>query len=227
MEKTFVIADIHGCCQSLLELLDYIKPDPLSDRLIFLGDYIDRGPQSREVVNEVINLKKKFPKIITLMGNHEQMLLEFLQNRDKGIFLKYGGRETLKSYGISPPFNQNTADLIPAEHLDFINSLDTYWEDNDYIYVHAGLEPGINLSRQSKQWCLWGREKFIKSDYDFGKTVIFGHTDRKQPLITTNKIGIDTGAVYGGRLTCLVLPDREFISVPDYQKSADSEEMTA
>ncbi len=219
MSKTFVIGDIHGCYHSLLELLDLIKPAPLSDRLIFLGDYIDRGPQSKEVVTEVIAIMGNFPLTVTLMGNHEQMLLEFLQGRKVEMFLKYGGRETLKSYGMGPPFQDNPTDFIPPDHLAFYNGLATYWEDDDYIYVHAGLQPDIHLSRQSTEWCLWSRDRFINSDYDFGKTVVFGHTDRVTPLVTANKIGIDTGAVYGGKLTCLVLPEREFVSVDGYRKT--------
>ncbi len=213
MSKTFVLSDIHGCYHSLLELLDYIKPDPLTDRLIFLGDYIDRGPQSKEVVAEIISLTRELPRTITLMGNHEEMLLEFIKGRGRDIFLNNGGQETLQSYGMSPPFTDNPADFIPADHLAFFASLDTYWEDKNYIYVHAGLQPGVKLSRQSTKWCLWSRERFVNSEYDFGKTVVFGHSDRKTPLVTSNKIGIDTGAVYGGNLTCLILPDREFVSV--------------
>ncbi len=221
MKKTFVIADIHGCSKPLRALLTKITVNPLTDTLIFLGDYIDRGPNSKEVVAEIIKLAEKFPRIITLMGNHEQMLLEFMQGRGRDLFLKYGGRETLESYGMDPPFTDNPVDFIPADHLDFFNSLDTYWEDDNYIYVHAGLQPGVNLNRQSTEWCLWSRGKFINSDYDFGKTVIFGHTEHSEPLIKANKIGIDTGSFYGGRLTCLVLPARQFISVPGHRQTPD------
>jgi serine/threonine protein phosphatase 1 len=89
-----------------------------------------------------------------------------------------------------------------------------HWEDQHAIYVHAGLQPGCHLSQQTAQWCLWAREQFIHTTYDFGKPVVFGHTAFNEPLLALNRIGIDTGAVYGGQLTALLLPEREFISVP-------------
>lgn len=212
MKKTFVIGDIHGCYQSLLSLLAKIDANPDQDRLIFLGDYLDRGPDSKKVITKILDLKKKFPYLITLSGNHEQMFLDFLHDRNPQ-YLKFGGQETLVSYGLTSRFSDGIEKLLPADHHSFLNNLLSYWEDENFIYVHAGLEPGIHLSRQSTQWLFWARENFLSSDYDFGKQVIFGHTQRKTPLLEKNKIGIDTGAVYGGRLTCLVLPDKEFISV--------------
>ncbi len=216
MKKTFVIGDIHGCHDSLLALLDKISPDSRQDRLIFLGDYIDRGPNSKKVIAEIIKLQGRFSHIITLMGNHERMFLNFLAGRDQNFFLQFGGKETLMSYGLEPPFHADTSKHIPADHITFLNELLLYWEDENYIYVHAGLQPEIHLSQQSSEWLLWARGKFIQSEYDFGKPVIFGHTNLKKPLIEKNKIGIDTGAVYGGRLSCLVLPDIKFISVDGY-----------
>lgn len=216
MKKTFVVGDIHGCHASFLALLDKINPDPRRDRLILLGDYVDRGPDSKKVLTEIIKLRSRFSHIITLMGNHERMFLDFLAGRGQDFFLHFGGRETLMSYDLKPPFPADTSKHIPADHITFLNELLLYWEDENYIYVHAGLQPGIHLSQQSSEWLLWAREKFIPSEYDFGKPVIFGHTDLKEPLIEKNKIGIDTGAVYGGRLSCLILPDMEFISVDGY-----------
>ena len=218
MKRTFVIGDIHGCYASLLDLLNKINPDPGQDRLIFLGDYVDRGPDSKKVIAEIISLQSRFSHIITLMGNHEQMFLDFLAGREQDFFLHFGGRETLMSYGLKPPFPADIRKQIPADHVNFLNNLLLYWEDENYIYAHAGLEPEIHLSQQSSEWLLWARRKFIQSKYDFGKPVVFGHTDMKEPLIEKNKIGIDTGAVYGGRLSCLVLPDMKIISVDGYTR---------
>jgi len=211
--KTYVIGDIHGCHGALVKILQRIKPNPREDVIIFLGDYIDRGPDSKQVVSEILRLRRKFPRLITLKGNHEQMFLDYLTGRDRDLFLMTGGRQTLTSYGIRSPFAGVSAPDIPAEHFHFFKELLLSWEDANYVYVHAGLQPGVHLTQQSDRWLLWARDAFLESNFDFGKKVIFGHTPFRAPMIEHNKIGIDTGAVYGGRLTCLVLPDLKFISV--------------
>ena len=104
--------------------------------------------------------------------------------------------------------------MVPSDHMAFFNSLPLYWEDQHALYVHAGLQPGRHLSQQTSQWCLWARESFLLATTDFGKPVVFGHTVFPEPFVTADKIGIDTGAVYGGHLTALLLPEREIISVP-------------
>lgn len=215
MPRTYVIGDIHGCHASLLELLHEIHPDLSRDTIIFLGDYIDRGPDSKKVVSEVIRLMEEAPgRVIPLMGNHEQIFLASMAGEERDFYLRMGGDRTLESYGIMSPFTGRIAARIPVSHCHFFKELLLFWEDRDYIYVHAGLQPHVHLSQQSPRWCCWAREQFLDSRYDFGKRVIFGHTPFDKPLIDKNKIGIDTGAVYGGRLTCLVLPDFDFISVP-------------
>ncbi|MBC8318965.1 MAG: serine/threonine protein phosphatase [Desulfobulbaceae bacterium] len=210
--RTYVIGDIHGCYDKLTDLLDKISPDSAHDTLVFLGDYIDRGPDSRKVVEKVLELQQTFPRVIPLMGNHEQMFLAALTGRENEFFLKMGGDATLASYGIKPPYNRRIASEIPLTHIHFLQNLLLLWEDERYIYVHAGLEPGVHLSQQSARWCCWARENFITTTYDYGKQVIFGHTPFDKPHIDPYKIGIDTGAVYGGELTCLVLPDMEFVT---------------
>ncbi|MFH1215955.1 MAG: metallophosphoesterase family protein [Pseudomonadota bacterium] len=218
MARTFVIGDIHGCYDALLELFYKISPDMHEDRIIFLGDYIDRGPDSKKVVSFVIRLMDQAPgRVIPLLGNHEQIFLASLTGENRDFFLRMGGDKTLLSYGITPPFSGQIASRIPVSHLHFFNELLLCWEDDDYIYVHAGLQPHVHVSQQSPRWCCWAREQFLGSDFDFGKKVVFGHTPFDKPLIEKNRIGIDTGAVYGGRLTCLVLPDFEFVSVPGAQ----------
>lgn len=219
MAKTYVIGDIHGCHDSLQELFKSISPDLSQDTIIFLGDYIDRGPHSKKVVSFVIRLMEQAPgRIIPLMGNHEQVFLASLAGEKRDFYLKMGGDKTLESYGIQAPFSGHIAAHIPVSHFHFFNELLLFWEDKDYIFVHAGLQPGTHLSRQSPRWCCWARDNFLQSNYDFGKTVIFGHTPFRTPLIEKTRIGLDTGAVYGGKLTCLVLPDMEFVSVEGWRK---------
>ena len=219
MLRTFVVGDIHGCYNSLESLLEKIEVAE-EDYLIFLGDYIDRGPDSEKVISRILEIKSNHPHVITLMGNHEWMFLRYLEGSDKDNFLQAGGKPTLESYGIDPDDEEiNPADLIPEDHLKFLYNLLPYYEDPNYIYVHAGLQPGKHLSQQQADWYLWARDQFIYSKHDFGKQVIFGHTTCKRPLVHPNKIGIDTGAVYGGELTCLILPEELFVSVPGIKKT--------
>ena len=150
---------------------------------------------------------------------NDQVMINYLADLDDSVFLQVGGSQTLTSYGL--PLDMPPADIrshIPQEHLSFFYDLPLLWEDRYGIYVHAGLQPGVHLSRQTRGWCLWVRDEFIQSSYNFGKPVIFGHTVFKKPLIQKNKIGIDTGAVYGKKLTALLLPEMEFVSVPGEQE---------
>lgn len=213
---TCVIGDIHGSCQALVALL--AKVIPLADTLVFLGDYVDRGPQSQEVVATIIGLQhKKTPRIIPLMGNHDFLFWQYINGGDATVFLQVGGLQTLASYGLHPASSRQEIDeKIPPEHRTFFRNLPLWWQDAHAIYVHAGLQPGRHLSQQTSQWCLWAREQFLHSDYDFGKPVVFGHTVFDEPFITPTRLGIDTGAVYQGRLTALLLPSREIISVPNH-----------
>ncbi|MDW7773809.1 MAG: metallophosphoesterase family protein [Desulfobulbaceae bacterium] len=216
MKKTYVIGDIHGCYEPLVNMLQLIGNT--EDTLIFLGDYIDRGPESKKVVDLLVQLKKDLPRVITLLGNHESMFLRFLNGRDQEFFMLNGGQETLESYGIDPLSDYEPSSFVPEEHLAFFAGLLLHWEDEKNIYVHAGLKPGLHLSLQT-DWCIWARDEFIYSSCNFGKRVVFGHTVFKEPYVRPEKIGIDTGAVYGGNLTCLVLPDEEFITVAGHKNS--------
>ena len=212
MSHTFVIGDIHGCSDLLVELLEKIKPLAPDDTVIFIGDYIDRGPDSRDVIDIILQLRADHGRVLTLRGNHEVMLLDAMHGYGQTEFLANGGAATLRSYGIPPESINDLAALLPPEHLVFMQDLLPYWEDEYYIYVHAGLQPGVHLTQQTPDWLFWSRESFIHSTYDFGKIVIYGHTPHDKPKIDANKIGIDTGAVYGGCLTCLKLPDNVYIS---------------
>ena len=204
MEKIFAIGDIHGCFDKLCVLMDKIKIDRYNDILLFLGDYIDRGPSSFDVIEYLIDLKKHFQRIVFLKGNHEDMLEKYLLGKDRLTYLINGGQQTLEDY--LKRTQTTDSPLIPQEHLNFFGSLLLYYESDNYIFVHAGLRENIPLEMQDPADFLWIREDFINSDFDFGKRVIFGHTPYPKPLIEPNKIGIDTGAVYGNKLTCVELP---------------------
>ncbi|MDX9785639.1 MAG: metallophosphoesterase family protein [Desulfobacterales bacterium] len=209
-ERIFAVGDIHGCYDKLVALMGKIDVDWNLDKLIFLGDYIDRGPNAFEVVEYLVTLRKKYSRIIFLKGNHEEMLEKYLSGADRLNYLQDGGQPTLDSYlkhwrGEGGP--------IPEEHLDFFRSLVLFHETTDYIFVHAGLRVGVPLERQVAGDLLWIRDRFIQSKGDFGKRVVFGHTPFQEPLVQKNKIGIDTGAVYNNELTCVRLPDETFFSV--------------
>lgn len=211
---TCVIGDIHGSHQLLVALLDLVLP--LASTVVFLGDYVDRGPQSREVVETIIALQRqKTHRIIPLMGNHDFLFSQYLRGGDFSVFLQVGGLQTLASYGLHPASSrQEIEEKIPPEHRAFFCNLPLWWQDEHAIYVHAGLQPGRHLAQQTSQWCLWAREQFFHSDYDFGKPVVFGHTVFDEPFLTENRLGIDTGAVYQGHLTAVLLPSREIFSIP-------------
>jgi len=211
-KRIYAISDIHGCLQKLISLMGKLSPDLDTDRLIFLGDYIDRGPDPCLVVEYILDLKENHPDIVFLKGNHEKMFLDYLAGKERAFFLWNGGESTLRSY--QKRYGKRDGKVfVPEEHLDFFRSLELLYETNEYIFVHAGLRPFVSLDQQKEEDLLWIRDEFIYSDYDFGKTVIFGHTPFPTPFFGEKKIGIDTGAAYGNTLTCLILPDREFISV--------------
>jgi serine/threonine protein phosphatase 1 len=205
--KIFAIGDIHGCLDKLKTLLGMIQLDWDKDLMVFLGDYVDRGPDSRGVIELLLDLRKKHAeRLIFLKGNHEWMFMQFLKGEDHDLFLLNGGGKTLESYMVEEGRIE-----IPQSHRDFLDHLDLYYETDDYIFVHAGLRPYVSISEQNPEDLIWIRSPFLESSYDWGKRVIFSHTPFSVPFIEANKVGIDTGAVYGGRLACLVLPDFEFI----------------
>lgn len=211
MRNYFAIGDIHGCFDKLRKLIDKINIDFNRDTLVFLGDYIDRGPNSYEVVDYLINLKKTYRNIILLKGNHEEMLERYLDGSDKLVYLANGGRQTVDSY-LSKRESDDQG-LIPPEHLEFFKKLYLFYQTENYIFVHAGVREKVPVEKQGPEDLLWIRQKFIRSDYDFGKRIVFGHTPLAEPLVQPNKIGVDTGAVYGNKLTCVKLPEEIFYSV--------------
>jgi serine/threonine protein phosphatase 1 len=206
--KTFIVGDVHGCLDMLKRLMGIIGWSPEADRLIFLGDFIDRGSQSRGVVEYVMEIVKLSERVECVMGNHERILLDFIDGKDVNTFFLNGGLATLNSYRTDQ--QKQAGFLIPDDHLLFFRSLKLLIELEDYYVVHAGLRPGLPIANQSTEDMLWIRDSFIFSNYFFGKRVIFGHTPFAQPLVMENKIGLDTGAVYGNKLTCLELPSFKF-----------------
>ncbi len=204
----YVFGDIHGCLKHLSVLFENIKSIiKENDTLIFLGDYIDRGPGSFEVIDFLLSISRNYNAVF-LKGNHEDMLEKYLEGIDSYTYLVNGGQQTLESYMNNSGDSKNP--IIP-EHLDFYKNLKLYHETDNYIFVHAGLKENVSLDKQNPFDLVWIRESFIYSTVDFGKRVVFGHTPFSKPLVEENKIGIDTGAVYGRELTCVKLPDLEFI----------------
>jgi serine/threonine protein phosphatase 1 len=185
----------------LQNLLVQVAPT-VHDQLVFLGDYVDRGPDSAGVIDDLLALRDRLPETVFLRGNHEEMLLDVLAGHDPSIFLFNGGDQTIASYqaqGSWPP---------PVAHQDFMQNLRIIFETEQFIFVHAGLRPGIPVTEQQTDALLWIRNEFLHSDYDWGKPVVFGHTPHREPLLETNRIGLDTGCVYGGHLTCCDLLTR-------------------
>lgn len=209
MGKIFAIGDLHGCNSKLDALMEKLHINAKEDILVFVGDYVDRGPDSKGVVDSILEIRRAVDHVICLKGNHELMFLNYYcERRDEELFMHNGGLTTLMSYGF---MKEGKAEIfnVPDSHMQFFSTLRPFYETDHYIFVHAGLRPGIPLEQQTLNDLLWIRDIFINSPYDFGKTVIFGHTPISfaDPYIDKNKIGIDTGAVFGGKLTCLELPE--------------------
>lgn len=212
MNRTFAVGDIHGCLDQLEDLMARIDPKK-DDLIIFLGDYIDRGHKPFEVVDYLIDISSEVPCVF-LRGNHEHMFLEFLEfGANKTLFFSNGGMKTVQSYLGDEPFasHSQVVQSLREEHRDFYAGLKWYYEDARYIYVHAGVRPGVPMPRQDRQDLIWIRDDFIFSSTGLEKKVIFGHTPFARPFAKEDKIGVDTGAVYGGVLTAVRLPEETFI----------------
>ena len=212
-QQYIAIGDIHGCAASLKALVDRLES--YRDRtFIFVGDYIDRGPSSKEVVDFLIDFQKEV-NCVFLRGNHEQMMLNALNNTDQQLWLMNGGRNTINSYEEDP-----TQFTLPVEHQAFYESLELYYETPDYFFVHAGLDPSQSIAEalkdeRSRQNFMWERSHLNSYQTQWEKTVVFGHTPRPYPIREKNMIGIDTGCVYNragyGQLTAVKLPEVEFV----------------
>lgn len=203
--RTFVIGDIHGCAEEVDYLLDAIQPSE-GDTVTFLGDYVDRGPSSKGVIDRLLRLRREGPRCIFLKGNHEDMFLAFMGKRGRygDSFLYNGGELTLRSYRLEGRSGQDLADHLPPDHLEFLLGLDMTWRQDDCFCVHAGLAPLRSLEDQEAEDMLWIRDEFIASPHEFPFTVLFGHTPHREVLLDLPyKVGLDTGLVYWNKLSCL------------------------
>ena len=215
--RVLVVGDIHGCRRELDVLLKDLGVGA-GDTVVFLGDYVDRGPDVRGVIERLVALAAdQAVRTVFLRGNHEDMLLGYLGHpgRYGEAFLANGGDVTLRSYGVGgTPSPARFETALPAAHLEFLLATRLLHVEGDYLMVHAGVRPDRPLDRQTAHDLLWIRDEFIARPHDLGKTVVFGHTPMREVLTDLPyKIGIDTGCVYGGMLTALELPGRTIHAV--------------
>ncbi len=209
------IGDIHGCVDTLDALLDRLAPDE-DDHLVFIGDYVDRGPDSKAVIDRLLRLGETH-RCTFLRGNHEAFMLNYLDQGAFDLWRINGGLETLRSY-----LNGSRKVHIPDEHVAFIRATDLYLDTPEFFFVHAGLKPNLsiaeNLSRYDEDVFLWERGHLDVRHYAWEKPIVCGHTPQQDPISTDRLIAIDTGCVYYmhprlGRLTAVYLPEREFVEV--------------
>ena len=233
MAQTFILSDIHGCLTEFKILVEHL-PQQSADHLIFLAHYIDRGPDSRGVVEQILTLQKKY-KVTALLGNHEQMFLAFLAAPHSSLgktFLFNGGLETLANYLAAEestlPDTANEAQLaawaaqnlaIPADHLKFLHELKLFYQDEHYFFAHAGA-PSCDLNnfdpQEHLEELLWERHNFQEVaglNYPWDKIIIHGHTPIAKAWRDQQHINLDTGCVYGNKLTCLHLEEMAIYSV--------------
>lgn len=232
-ECLYAIGDIHGRRDLLERLIEQIEEDSASlpegtkRTLVFLGDYIDRGLQSRDVIDLLVSDRLKDFETVFLMGNHEEALLRFLQDASFGKqWVRYGGGETLYSYGFQPPNTRTSLTSheamqaaqkawekvwqefrarLPQEHLAFYSSLLPYHVAGDYMFVHAGMRPNVPLDQQSERDMLWIRDEFLDDTQPFEHLVVHGHTPADGIFRDNRRIGLDTGAFISGRLSAAKL----------------------
>lgn len=209
------IGDVHGCVEELEVLLADLAP-AAADRLVFLGDYIDRGAASRATLDLLVDLRARLPRTVFLRGNHEEMLLAYVGLGGDGadVFLRAGGVATLASYdvevrGRSAPSRDDVLARIPPAHLAFLcEGLVLHHAEGAFLFVHAGVRPGVGLAQQEARDLLWIREEFLSAEHGFPQTVVFGHTPLRDVWFQgRRKIGLDTGCVYGGRLSAIDLTE--------------------
>jgi serine/threonine protein phosphatase 1 len=219
--RAYGIGDIHGRLDLLDELLERIHEDlrrrPARQVLIvFVGDLIDRGPSSAQVVERLRTYRRPGVRTVFLLGNHEEVLLRILAGETDLIakWRWFGGTQTLDSYGVDTVKLAALSDdealelirkSIPKEHVEFLESFDDSCRFGDYLFVHAGIRPGVEIDQQRQSDLRWIREPFLFDDTDHGFIVVHGHTIRSEVEIRPNRIGIDTGAFSSGVLTALAI----------------------
>lgn len=223
--RVYAVGDIHGRLDLLDALLleidadDALRP-PAQTHLIFLGDLIDRGPQSAGVVDRVMQLSRSHPRVGLLMGNHEEVFLRALEGdaRATKLLARIGGRATMMSYGIAQRDYEllDYADLtallkarVPEDHVDFLRSFEDHIAIGDYTFVHAGIRPGVPLEAQRASDLRWIRDEFLEHRGSHGTMIVHGHSITEDVDRQVNRIGIDTGAFATGRLTAIGLEGEE------------------
>jgi len=224
--RLYAIGDIHGRVDLLDTLHEQIVADAAAANarenvIVYLGDYVDRGLGSKAVLERLVNgHPPRFSKV-HLKGNHEAIMLDFLEDSSNGAkWLAIGGNATLLSYGVEAPSGRGSLaeydkaqgelkEKLPVEHLAFLEGLELSYTVGDYQFVHAGVRPGTPLDRQSDRDLIWIREPFLSSPDWHGKVIVHGHSTEWEPEVYENRIGIDTAAYASGRLTSLVLWDTE------------------
>lgn len=223
--RIYAIGDVHGRNDLLNILIEKILADDggrstAESEIIFLGDLIDRGPDSAQVIETTMQLKKDAGAVRFLMGNHEEVYLEAARGDEKSVrfFNRIGGRETILSYDITlkeyieldmAQLAGRMSLLIPQHHIDFVSAFEDKIVIGDYAFVHAGIKPGVPLSEQEPKHLRWIREEFLDEDEPHEKIIVYGHTISDDVVETGNRIGIDTGAYETGKLTALVLEGSE------------------
>ncbi len=214
--RVYAIGDIHGCREKLVTLHDLIRSDAAlrpstSAVLVHLGDYIDGGPDSAGVVS-LLSAGAPIPgmPVVNLLGDHERMLVDALDGDRAAAtdWLWGGGKEALISWGLSPDLpRKDWAAALPPSHIAWLRALALRHQEGDYLFVHAGIRPGIPLAAQSRDDLTTMRQPFLSTEQDFGVVVVHGHFSSPSVAIASNRIGLDTGAGIGGKLTCAVLED--------------------
>jgi serine/threonine protein phosphatase 1 len=219
--RAYAIGDVHGCLAPLEQLLDRIEVEirgrpAAKTSIVFLGDLIDRGPSSAQVVERLRTYSPPGAATHFIMGNHEEVMLRVLAGETELVasWLRFGGAETLRSYGVDPrelagltsdALVARLREAVPTEHVEFLESFADSISFGGYLFVHAGIRPGIDLAEQSQADLRWIREPFLGDLTDHGFVVVHGHTITNQVEVATNRIGIDTGAFCTGTLTALGL----------------------
>lgn len=241
MRRTLVISDIHGCYEEFNALLELVHFNKNEDLLLLLGDYVDRGIQSKEVVEKVLQLVQG-GNVVALRGNHDQRFLDLMTSEDEIVkmkFIQHGGLQTLESYCGDPLLESMSVEerLQYAKayinkrykhHISFLNSLPYYFEDKGHIYAHAGLNPSYeNWKQQSEYDFMYIKEPFFKNPTVVDKIVVFGHSkvidihDKADVWFGKDKIGIDGGCAYGFQLNCLEIKDgnyKTYFTLANYSK---------
>jgi serine/threonine protein phosphatase 1 len=232
--RIYAVGDVHGRADLLASALSRIEADiaryPISRPItVFLGDYVDRGPASREAI-ELLVAWRGLHEAVFLKGNHEDFLLRFLKEPAVLEDWRYcGGLETLIAYGLKPPINptqveqaqlaQDLAGALPDTHHGFLQALALFFICGDFLFVHAGLRPLVPIQQQAESDLLWIREEFLLWEKPFEKIVVHGHTPVHEPEIRANRINIDTGAFATGRLTCMVFEGTEIMLLGDARRT--------